>query len=64
MICYRDTTFCRYYRDCALAETCHRPLTPEVRAAAEEWWGEPGAPIAEFAEQPGCHVAKSEASDG
>lgn len=55
MICYRDMTFCPHYRDCADAGTCHRPLTPEVVAAAHQWWGKEGAPIAQFTDKPSCH---------
>lgn len=43
MICFRDMTFCT--APCVNSE-CHRRLTIEVRAAAERWWGKPGAPIA------------------
>jgi hypothetical protein len=55
MICYRDMTFCDHWRDCAAASTCHRPLTPEVAAAARKWWGADDAPIAVFVERPQCH---------
>lgn len=55
MICYRDMTFCPFYSDCAKAKDCHRPLTQEVKAAADKWWGEEGAPIAIFSEKPVCH---------
>lgn len=41
MICYRDRTYC-ISPNCV----CGRKLTPEIEAAAEEWWGKPGAPIA------------------
>lgn len=33
-----------------------RPLKPKVSAAAERWWGKPGAPISQFAEKPDCHT--------
>lgn len=55
MICYRDMTFCPFYSDCAKAKDCHRPLTPEVKAAADKWWGKEGAPIARWAAKPECH---------
>lgn len=55
MIGYRDMTFCEHWRDCAKASKCHRPLTVEVQAAARQWWGKEGAPIAVFTEQPTCH---------
>ena len=53
---YRDMTFCRHWRDCAMADHCTRPLTNAVIIAAEHFWGGPGVPIATFSEQPECHV--------
>lgn len=58
MIGYRDMTFCDHWRDCAMAPACHRPLTPEVKAAARKWWGGDGAPIAVFVSRPSCHKAQ------
>ena len=55
MLCFQDRTFCTFYRDCAKAVTCSRPLTEIVTAAATKWWGGPDAPIARFAEKPSCH---------
>lgn len=58
MICYRDMTFCPFYTDCANASDCHRPLTPEVREAADKWWNnanDHGAPIAQYTQKPWCH---------
>ena len=55
MICYRDMTFCTFHEDCARAAECHRPLTDDVKAKAEKWWGGEGAPIAMFAQKPECH---------
>jgi hypothetical protein len=52
---FRDMTFCTYYHDCAAAPRCHRPLTPDVQAAARAWWGKDGAPIVTFVEKPKCH---------
>ena len=56
MICFRDMTFCEHWLDCALAPNCRRPLTDEVKQAADRWWGKPGAPIAVWTEKPKCHV--------
>jgi hypothetical protein len=66
MICYRDMTFCKHYEDCAKAETCHRPLTPEVKAKADAWWkGMPGeAPIAYWTQKPSCHAPRDAAGRG
>ena len=57
MICYRDMTFCAHWRDCDAAPNCPRPLTDAVKAAAERWWGNSGAPIATFVQRPDCHTA-------
>ena len=60
MICYRDMTFCTYYEGCKHVDTCSRPLTPEVKKAAEEWWGGSDGPIAVFLNQPLCYCSKDE----
>jgi hypothetical protein len=56
MMCYKDMTFCTYYKDCYLKASCPRPLTPEVQAGADEWWEDIGgdAPIAIFTKKPIC----------
>lgn len=54
MICYKDMTFCSYYKKCNDAKNCDRKLTPEVIKAAEEWMKDP--PICQFAEKPTCFV--------
>lgn len=58
MLCFRDMTFCQFHEDCADAKICHRPLTAEVLAAAEKWWGSENVPICQFAERPTCHKPK------
>jgi hypothetical protein len=58
VMCFRDMTFCDHWKDCAKANDCPRPLTPEIAAAARKWWGADDAPIAVFVETPRCHVAK------
>jgi hypothetical protein len=55
MMCYKDMTFCRFYEDCTKAKECHRPYTPEVKAAAEKWWGSEDAPVCFFMNKPACH---------
>lgn len=42
MICFRDMTFCCSDRH---KPTCERQWTPELAAAAEQWWGGPDAPV-------------------
>jgi len=55
MVCYRDMTFCNFYKNCKSAEDCHRPLTEEVmfRASIAE------IPICQFADKPECHIEKT-----
>ena len=67
-LCYKDKSFCPFYTDCAWAQPgspdpCDRALTPEVREAARKWWGEDGAPIAEWSEKPNCHLAINPAAE-
>lgn len=48
MLCFRDMTFCPVdiYTKCSKADECHRPLTKEVQAAADKWWGDSdGGPL-------------------
>ena len=56
MICYRDMTFCPFYKECG--DVCNRALTPEVEKGAELWWksfkSDDPAPICQFAEKPDC----------
>jgi hypothetical protein len=58
MICYRDRTWCPFYETCNTGATCNRSLTPEVKEAAQRWWGGKAAPIAVFINPPGCHEEK------
>jgi hypothetical protein len=51
MICYKDMTFCTFYKDCANATDCERKLTPEIDEAAKEF----GLPLAIFSGKPQCH---------
>lgn len=51
MICFRDMAFCD--APCANA-ACRRNFTPELRAAAGEWWGGDGAPVAFSNFRDGC----------
>lgn len=44
MMCYKDRTFCV---SPSCTNECGRKLTPEIREAAQKWWGMEGeAPIA------------------
>ena len=52
MVCYRDMTFCGYWRTCGKADGCHRPLVQQVEGRAAEL----GLPICQFANVPDCHT--------
>jgi len=58
MICYRDMTFCTFYKSCKDGESCERALTPKVKKEAEEWMGR-DAPICLFGEKPECWEKKT-----
>ena len=49
MMCYRDMTFCPYYKICS-KENCGRALTSKVNEAAKRL----GLSICQFAEKPDC----------
>jgi hypothetical protein len=53
MICFKDMTFCTYYKNCSKADKCHRPLTKKVKEDAKKWMKNP--PICQFTEKPDCH---------
>lgn len=50
MICYRDMTFCKFYRDCKLKNKCGRALTERVERQAEK----NGLPVCQFCDKPEC----------
>jgi hypothetical protein len=52
---YKDMTFCPFYLKCIYANACERPLTPEVKEKAREWWGSDAAPICVFTSEPECY---------
>lgn len=51
MICFRDMTFCPA-EECLSFESCPRALTDKVKADAEQWWGDSGAPICLYVNPP------------
>jgi hypothetical protein len=52
MMCFRDKTFCCSEQH---EPECDRAWTGELQAAADRWWGKPGAPVC-FA--PLCDAAR------
>jgi hypothetical protein len=59
MLCYKDMTFCTFYKTCAIADECHRPATDEVAQGAREC----GLPIAHFTSTPECHIEEVTSDD-
>jgi len=53
MICYRDMTFCSFYKECKKKD-CGRAMTEEVVKKA----GKIGIPVYQFMEKPECFEAK------
>lgn len=62
MICYKDMTFCTFYKDCQDGKVCSRSLTPKVRESADKWFipeGYEHAPICQFSNPPDCMKPKT-----
>jgi hypothetical protein len=59
MLCYKDKAFCTYWEDCSGYTECGRALTPNIRTAADKWWGSEGAPISVFVTKPNCWQSKT-----
>jgi hypothetical protein len=57
MMGFRDMTFCSRWQECAAGDECHRALTDEVRAEAEEWMTDAPIAVAAFVR---CFVPKGE----
>lgn len=64
MICYKDMTFCDFWKDCKNGETCNRALTDDVREKAKEWTqdifkdskNDPVSLICIFTDKPKCFL--------
>lgn len=55
MICFKDSTFCPFYKECA--DPCDRALTDEVKKAAQDWWPD-HAYISQYIDKPHCFKEK------
>lgn len=55
MLCYKDMTFCKFYKTCKAGKKCGRALTPEIQKASEDF----GLPICMFTEKPDCYKEKN-----
>ena len=56
MMCYKDTTYCKFYKDCDSGKGCPRALSEKVLDDANKWWGKDGVPISCFASKPECFM--------
>lgn len=59
MICYKDMTFCTFWKLCKDGEGCHRALTDEIKENSWNWWNQRRAipevpPICVFSTKPDC----------
>ena len=61
MIGYKGVTWCEA-STCVHFKTCSSAYTPEVREAADKWWGRPRAPVITFVE-PEKHLKCYEKGD-
>lgn len=50
MMCYKDMTFCGYWKECRDGKKCLRALTEDVEKRAEKC----NLLIAQFGEKPDC----------
>lgn len=58
MLCFRDKTFCTYYKDCVDQFDCGRALTQQVKDDAERWGltlKMKNAPICMYTDKPECY---------
>lgn len=51
MMCYRDMTFCDFWKTCGRGATCPSALTPKVNDDVKEFV----LPICFFASKPQCY---------
>lgn len=52
MLCYRDKTYCTFWRKCKHGSNCHRKLDKGVAISAKKV----NMPICRFIDKPDCFV--------
>lgn len=52
MICYKDKTFCSFFKECSKGHDCHRALTIDVINNALK----SNLPVCEFSNKPDCFI--------
>ena len=55
-MCYKDMTFCDFYKECQKGDSCKSALTEGVQQAAEKAF----LPIAHFRSYPECFRTRNE----
>ena len=58
MLCYRDMTFCPYYKNCKNGKVCDRALNVDVIENAKKWWENDDVPICQYSKKPDCFKNK------
>ena len=58
MMCYKDMTFCQFYKECKTP--CYRSLTDDVLKGAERFQ----LPLSMFTNKPKCFEEKNESYTG
>jgi len=54
MLCYKDMTFCDFYKDCKDGDNCNRSFTPKVKEDAKA----NDLPACCFIDKPDCFKQK------
>lgn len=54
MMCYKDRTYCQFWKECKFGNGCHRALTKEVEELAPQC----GLQISRFVSKPDCFKEK------
>ena len=61
MICYKDMTFCNYYRSCTNGRDCRRALTKQIKQNGAKWskqYHPTDILICKYTEKPKCFEGK------
>lgn len=53
-MCYKDKTWCNFYKDCVDSKKCHRVLTDKEKLQAIKWWGSEDFLICYLTDKPKC----------
>jgi hypothetical protein len=56
MICYKDMTFCPFYKECKDGSECPRAVTIEIKNDAKKWLNVYPPLICQYTDKPNCFV--------